>query len=109
MDGKEVRPKAKDLSEQVSKVEVAYAQTSHSMQGRTVHPPNKVFIDTDGAWMKGNIYTAISRAKSISQLYVVRPTGVGDGPHRTSAAKRSQLGLPEKTHVGKANKKQKTK
>jgi hypothetical protein len=48
--------------------------TIHSVQGRTVRAPGRLIIVEDGlgaAWARNAIYTAVSRAERLSQLYRV--------------------------------------
>jgi len=51
--------------------EIRHAFTVHSLQGETAH--HKLYIDSSRMFDVRMFYTAISRAKEISQIYVVEP------------------------------------
>tara|TARA_Y100000114_G_C11757062_1_gene327452 strand:+ start:98 stop:2956 length:2859 start_codon:yes stop_codon:yes gene_type:complete len=48
-----------------------YAFTIHSIQGETIDPPNYLYIDVRGMWEIEHLYTAISRARKLSQIILV--------------------------------------
>ena len=52
--------------------EVRHAFTTHSIQGETAS--NKLFIDSGKMFDPRMFYTAISRAKTIDQIYIVKDT-----------------------------------
>ena len=55
----------------VNKIEKRHGYTTHSVQGLTF--ANNIFIDITGMkYQNRMIYTAISRANNISQLYIIR-------------------------------------
>jgi hypothetical protein len=49
--------------------EIRHSYTIHSIQGETAN--NKLFINMDNIYDKRLLYTALSRAKEISQIYLV--------------------------------------
>jgi hypothetical protein len=51
--------------------EIRHAFTVHQFQGETVDFGHKLFIDLRNNFLPQMIYTAISRAKSIEQIYLV--------------------------------------
>jgi len=55
-----------------SRYEKTNASTIHSVQGLTVEEENKIFIDLNNLFDVNLIYTAISRARNINQLYFFR-------------------------------------
>lgn len=55
-----------------SRFEKTNASTIHSVQGLTVEEENKIFIDLNKLFDVNLIYTAISRARNINQLYFFR-------------------------------------
>jgi hypothetical protein len=50
--------------------EVRHSYTIHSIQGETAH--NRLFINMDNIYDKRLLYTALSRAREISQIYLVK-------------------------------------
>ena len=50
--------------------EVRHSYTIHSIQGETAN--NKLFINMDNIYDKRLLYTALSRAKEISQIYLIK-------------------------------------
>lgn len=52
--------------------EVRHAFTTHSIQGETA--TNKLFIDSSKMFDTRMFYTAISRAKTIEQIYIIKDT-----------------------------------
>jgi hypothetical protein len=57
--------------EKPSSAEIRYAFTVHQFQGETVKEGHKLFIDLRYSFLPQMIYTAISRAESIEQIYLV--------------------------------------
>ena len=51
--------------------EISHASTIHSIQGETVEPPSKVIILVDGLRNMEVVYTAVSRARKMSQIWLV--------------------------------------
>ena len=48
-----------------------YAFTIHSVQGETISPPNRLYIDVRRMWAREHLYTAISRARSLKQIIFI--------------------------------------
>ena len=53
------------------KCEVRHAFTTHSIQGETAY--NKLFIESSKMFDSRMFYTALSRAKSLDQIYIIEP------------------------------------
>jgi hypothetical protein len=48
-----------------------WAMTAHKLQGQTLDRNVKLHIDAEGMeWQKGTFYVALSRARSVSQVYI---------------------------------------
>jgi hypothetical protein len=50
---------------------VRHGFTVHSFQGNTIEPPTRCYIDLNSLNSNADIYTAISRIRDISQLYIL--------------------------------------
>lgn len=61
-------------SNPTGKPEIKHHFTTHSIQGETIRPPLKIFIDSSKMFDSRMFYTAISRAVKIDQLYIVKKT-----------------------------------
>ena len=48
-----------------------YAFTIHSVQGETISPPNRLYIDVRRMWANEHLYTAISRSRSLKQIIFI--------------------------------------
>ena len=51
--------------------ELRHGFTIHQIQGETIYKPNKIFIDLRNMFAKEMIYTAVSRAEYINQIYLI--------------------------------------
>jgi hypothetical protein len=56
------------LTEPTPNTEIRNAFTIHSFQGITIKEPTKLFIDIENIYHPADIYTAVSRIQSISQI-----------------------------------------
>jgi hypothetical protein len=54
-----------------AKCEVRHHFTTHSIQGETIRPPLKIFIDAKTMFESRMFYTAISRAVKLDQIYLI--------------------------------------
>lgn len=54
------------------RTEIAHASTVHSFQGKTIPIPKKCFVDIAHLRSNQDIYTAISRVRSIKQLRIIK-------------------------------------
>ena len=52
-------------------VKVAFAITSHKIQGQTIPWPNKVVLDLDSIFEHAQAHVMLSRAQQISQIYIL--------------------------------------
>ena len=48
---------------------IRHGFTTHSIQGETAH--HNLYIDLNGMWDRRMLYTAISRAKYLNQIYLI--------------------------------------
>ena len=61
------------ISEEIiQNAEIRHAFTSHSIQGQTIEEKNKIFIDMKYLFSNQMLYTMISRAKTIKQIFIIR-------------------------------------
>lgn len=69
-------PHAPDLPEEAPGVALAYCQTVHACQGRTVEPPRRVFLLDDAdllaSWASRAVYVAATRVRTLGQLVLVK-------------------------------------
>jgi hypothetical protein len=54
------------------RTEIAHASTVHSFQGKTIPVEKKCFVDLAHLRCNQDIYTAISRVRSIHQLRIIK-------------------------------------
>jgi hypothetical protein len=59
------------LDEFFKNFEKAYAITVHKSQGKTIDEPIIIYLDT--IWDKRTLYTALTRARSLSQITIYNP------------------------------------
>ena len=52
-------------------IRLAFAATSHKIQGQTVKKPRKVVIDLESVFQPAMAYVMLSRVESIEQLYIL--------------------------------------
>ena len=52
--------------------EIRHHFTTHIIQGETLSPPTKIFIDCSKMFDSRMFYTAICRAKYLDQIYIVK-------------------------------------
>jgi hypothetical protein len=67
-----VRLHGEILTEPTPNTEVRNAFTIHSFQGETIKEPTKLFIDIENIMNPADIYTAVSRVQSISQIVLTQ-------------------------------------
>lgn len=53
------------------KVELTHGFTIHAIQGETIDNPHRLFIDTRNMFSDRMLYTAISRARNINQIFFI--------------------------------------
>ena len=53
------------------KVELTHGFTIHAIQGETIDNPHRLFIDTRNMFSDRMLYTAISRARNIDQIFFI--------------------------------------
>lgn len=58
-------------NEPIGSCEIRHHFTTHSIQGETLRPPTKIFIDKTRMFDSRMFYTAISRAVKLDQIYIV--------------------------------------
>ena len=69
-------------------IKVAFAITSHKIQGQTIPWPIKVALDLDSIFEDAQAHVMLSRAQQISQIYILNR--LDEGNIRTSKISRYQ-------------------
>jgi ATP-dependent exoDNAse (exonuclease V) alpha subunit len=64
-------PQVKVMKYPDQEIDVTHAYTIHAIQGETLEPPNKLFIDINDIFSERHIYTAVSRARTLDQIYII--------------------------------------
>lgn len=54
------------------KAEITHGFTIHAIQGETLNDPNKLYIDLRNMFSDRMLYTAVSRARNIQQIYLIQ-------------------------------------
>jgi hypothetical protein len=57
------------IDEEPPKSIIRHGFTTHSIQGETAH--HNLYIDLNGMWDRRMLYTALSRAKYLNQIYLI--------------------------------------
>ena len=93
-----IRKRSGDVSSTASVIQfpikLAFAITSHKIQGQTIPMPIKVALDIDSVFDDGQTHVILSRPQQIDKIYIVN--GIDDSKIRTSA-----IGLAETERLAK--------
>ena len=93
-----IRKRSGDVSSTASVIQfpikLAFAITSHKIQGQTIPMPIKVAVDIDSVFDDAQTHVILSRVQQIDQIYIVN--GIDESKIRTSA-----IGLAETERLAK--------
>ena len=67
------KPNTKIAKYKNSDTDTTHAFTVHAIQGETLGHNDKLYIDTDKLFSERMLYTAISRARRLDQIFLIKP------------------------------------
>ena len=67
------KPNTKIATYKNSDTDTTHAFTVHAIQGETLGINDKLYIDTDKLFSERMLYTAISRARRLDQIFLIKP------------------------------------